>query len=228
MKCMFDVTTFGTRGDGKTLDTAAVQAAIDAAAKEGGTVLVPPGTYLCGTIHLRSRVTLHLAQGATILGSPNLSDYVAHSWGHHDDRTPFHLIFAEEESHIAITGEGTIDGNGQHFKKETRKHDWAFYAEIPMRPSPMVEISRCTDLRIENIHLTRPGGWTLHLHDCDRAVIHGITINNSIFWPNSDGIDLTGCQDTMISNCFIHTGDDAIALKTTIDSRACERITVTN
>ena len=90
----FIITDFGAIGDGQTLDSPAIQKAINAAATKGGTVVVPPGVFLCGTIHLKSRVTLHLWQGATILGSPNLSDYTEETWGHHDDRTPYHLIFA--------------------------------------------------------------------------------------------------------------------------------------
>ncbi len=224
----FDVCEFGAVGDVETMNTAAFARAVDAAGKQGGTVWVPPGTFLTGTVHLKSRVTLHLAQGAKVLGSPKLDDYAAHSWGHHDDRTPYHLIFAEDAHDVAITGEGEINGNGHHYHAPDREHDWAFFREIPMRPSPMVELSRCTNVRVENVRLRDPAGWTLHLHDCDRAFVRGVTIDNSRFWPNSDGIDLTGCHDTLVSDCFIRTGDDAIALKTTIDSRSCEHITVTN
>jgi hypothetical protein len=224
----FNVLDYGAAGDGKTINTAAFRKAVRAAAGKGGTVYVPPGTFVTGTIRLESCITLELAQGAQILGSPDLADYTRESWGHHDDRTPFHLIFAEDAHNVVITGAGEINGNGSHYHEPDRAHEWAFYREIPMRPSPMIELSRCTDVRVENVTLREPGGWTLHLHDCDRAFIRGITINNSLFWPNSDGIDLTGCHDTIISDCFIHTGDDAIALKTTIDSRTCEHITVTN
>lgn len=224
----FNVREYGAVGNGEALDTRAVQAAVDAAAVAGGTVLVPAGTYRCGTIQLRSRVTLHLAQGAVILGSGDLADYTRHTWGHHDDRTPFHLIYAEDAHDVCICGEGEINGNGHHFHEPKRAHEWAFFREVPMRPSPMVEIFRCQRVRIEGIRLRDPGGWTLHLHDCDHSQIRGITIDNSLFWPNSDGIDLTGCHDCRISDCTIHTGDDAIALKTTIDSRSCEYITVTN
>jgi hypothetical protein len=223
------ITDHGAVGNGVTLNTKAIQKAIDAAhAAGGGTVRVPAGDFLTGTIELKSRVTLHLGQGARLLGSPDLADYPARTWGHHDDRLPYHLIYASEAEHVAIRGDGVIDGNGQHFIEPGRTHEWAFHKEIPMRPSPMVEISRCRNVRVEGIRLTRPGGWTLHLHDCDRAFIRGITIDNSMFWPNSDGIDLTGCHDTMVSDCFIRTGDDAIALKTTDDSRSCEHIVVTN
>lgn len=226
---LINIQEFGAVGDGKTMNTAAFSAAIAAAAQQGGgTVYVPQGTFLTGTVRLQSNITLELDQGAKILGSPDLADYTRASWGHHDDRTPFHLIFAENAHNIAITGLGEINGNGSHFQEAERAHEWAFYREIPMRPSPMIELSRCTDVHVEQVTLRDPGGWTLHLHDCDRAFIRGITINNSLFWPNSDGIDLTGCHDTIISDCYIHTGDDAIALKTTLDSRSCEHITVTN
>ncbi len=225
----WDITDYGAVGDGETINTEAFARAVSAASSAGGgTVHVPAGTFLTGTVELASRITLQLAQGARILGSPDLADYTAHRWGHHDDRTPYHLIIAEDAHHVTITGEGEINGNGRHFQQADRPHEWAFYKEIPLRPSPMVELSRCTDVHVENVCLKDPGGWTLHLHDCDRAFIRGITIDNSLFWPNSDGIDLTGCHDTIISDCFIHTGDDAIALKSTIDSRSCEHITVTN
>jgi len=93
----FHVTDFGAIGDGLALDTAAVQAAIDAAGKQGGRVIVPPGTFKCGTIVLRSRVTLQLEQGAVIAGSTNLGDYITRVWGHHGDITPWHLILAEAQ-----------------------------------------------------------------------------------------------------------------------------------
>ena len=224
----FNITDYGAVADGQTINTRSIQDAIDAAAESGGTVHVPAGTFMTGTIELRSHITLELARGSVLLGSPELSHYTAHRWGHHDDRTPYHLVFAEDAHHIAITGDGQIRGNGQHFHEPQRAHEWAFYREIPMRPSPMVEISRCRHVRVTHVHLCDPAGWTLHLHDCDGALIHGITIDNDLFWPNSDGIDLTGCHDTVVSDCIIRTGDDAIALKTTSDSRSCEYITVTN
>lgn len=224
----FNLLDYGAVGDGTHLNTAAFAAAIAAAAGAGGIVRVPSGVFLTGTVRLRSGVTLDLAPGAKILGSPHLADYERATWGHHDDRTPYHLILAENARDIAITGAGEINGNGRHYQQPDRAHEWAFYREIPLRPSPMIELSRCVGVRVETVSLRDPGGWTLHLHDCDRAFIRGLTIDNSLFWPNSDGIDLTGCHDVLISDCHIRTGDDAIALKTTTDSRSCEYITVTN
>ncbi len=224
----YRVKDFGAAGDGTTLDTRAIQQAVDAAATEGGRVILGPGCYLSGTIELKSRVTLYLAQGAKLLGSPDIQQYATHTWGHHSDRTPWHLVYAHQAENIVICGEGTIDGNGRGFWQDARAHDWAFWVEKPGRPTPMIELSQCRDVRVENIRLTTPPGWTLHLHDCDRAKIRGVTIDSTLFGPNSDGIDLTGCHDVMVSDCYIHTGDDAIALKTTEDSRSCAYITVTN
>lgn len=224
----FLVTDFGAVGDGVALDTRAVQAAIDEASKRGGRVIVPPGTFRCGTIVLRSRVTLQLEQGAVIAGSTNLGDYITRIWGHHADITPWHLILAEDAENIVITGEGTIDGNGPSFWLPGRAHDWDFWKTTHNRVSPMVELVRCRQVRIENVTLRNSAGWTLHLHDCDHAQIRGLTIRNTMFGPNTDGIDLTGCHNVTVSDCDIVTGDDAIALKTSEYSRSCEQIAITN
>jgi hypothetical protein len=97
-----------------------------------------------------------------------------------------------------------------------------------MRPSPLVEITNCRDVRISDVTISNPPGWTLHVHDTDRLFIRGVRINANLFGPNNDGIDLTGVHDACVSDCYIRAGDDAIALKTTVDSRSCENITVTN
>lgn len=92
----------------------------------------------------------------------------------------------------------------------------------------MIEIVRCREVMIERIRMEKSAGWTLHLHDCDHARIEGITIRNTPFGPNVDGIDLTGCQDVIIHGCDIDTADDAIALKTSKYSRSCERIAISD
>jgi hypothetical protein len=231
MSTLFSIMEHGAVPDGHTINTTAIQSAIDAAhAAGGGRVLVPAGVFLTGSVFLKSRVVLDLSAGATLLGSPNLEDYTFVSWGHHQDRTPWHLINAQGQDNIAIIGYGEIRGNGPAFWKPGRPHEFAFWEEAGegKRPSPMVEISDCRDVRIENVTIGDAAGWTLHLHDTDRAVITGVRIDSDLFGPNSDGIDLTGARDITISNCIIKAGDDAIALKTTIDSRSCEYVTVTN
>ncbi len=223
------ITRHGAVADGATNNAAALNAAIGAAhAAGGGRVVVPAGTYLSGTVRLRTGVTLHLEEGAVLLGSPRIGDYETRVWGHHNDITPWHLILAEDCERIALTGPGTIRGNGPAFWHPERPHAWHFWKEKLQRVSPMVELVRCRHVRIEGVRLEESAGWTLHLHDCDHCRIEGITIRNTPFGPNCDGIDLTGCRDTIIHGCDIDTADDAIALKTSEYSRSCERIAISD
>ena len=223
------ITDRGAVADGTTLNTTAINRAIaEQSAAGGGRVVVPRGTFLTGTVELKSGVELHLEEGAIILGSTVLTDYVTRIWGHHNDITPWHLILAEDCERIAITGPGAIRGNGQAFWQQPRKGEWHFWKEKLERVSPMVEIVRCRHVLIERVRIEDSAGWTLHLHDCDRIRIEGITIRNTPFGPNADGIDLTGCQDAIIHGCDIDTADDAIALKTSEYSRSCERIAISD
>lgn len=248
---MLNVSEYGARGDGATLDTQAIQAALDAAgARGGGVVTAPPGVYLCGTLFLRSNTTLHLAAGATILGSTRLGDYVTMTWGAAGDRTPWHLIVAKDVHNVRICGQGTIDGNGPAFWEPTVPlpgGDGSPLTVVPareptaergplcwikhienQRPSPMIEITNCQDVRVEDVLITNSAGWCLHLHDSDRCLVRGITLTTNLMGPNNDGIDVTGCRDVIISDCNISCCDDAVCLKNTPDSRHSERITVTN
>ena len=211
---VFDPRVLGAVGDGKVKDTLAVQRAIDTcAAAGGGVVYLGPGTYLCGTIVLKSNVTLYLEAGATILGSPDIKDY-----------QPNHLIFASGAQNVGLAGPGKVDGQGSAFWVHTPRApipenklwsdavhlDWT---HTPKHPSPMVEFENCTDVRISDVFLCNAPGWTLRPFDCDRVIIQGIVIKNPVYGPNTDGIDPTGCQDLLISDCIIDTGDDAICLK---------------
>ena len=223
-----NIKSLGAVGDGKKLNTTIIQKALDQASAAGGRVIVPAGTYLTGTLFIKSNTVLELDPKATLLGSTRLADYTAMTWGHHEDRTPWHLLVAKDAENITITGSGTIDGQGPAFWEKERKHDWAFYKEIEERPSPMVEIQNCKRVTISGIKMTNSAGWTLHLYDSEDVKATGLTIINSHFGPNADGIDVTGCSNVMIANNYIDTGDDAIALKTTEDSKECSYITVTN
>ena len=227
-KTTFNLLDFGGIPDGKTLNTKAIQAALNAASEANGTLIVPKGVFLTGTIFLKSNTHLELLAGSVLLGSPQIADYTKLTWGHHEDRTPWHLLVADKAKNIKISGLGSIDGNGHNFWVKERKHEWAFYTEIEERPSPMVEITDSENVIIEEITLKNPAGWCLHPFNSKNIKIDGITIANNLFGPNSDGIDIGGCQDVIISNCNISSGDDAIALKTTEDSGPCERITITN
>jgi polygalacturonase len=219
----------GAVGDGRTLNTQAIREAIERVhAAGGGRVVVPKGTFLSGTVELKSNITLHLEEGAVLLGSPDLKDYTARVWGHHNDITPWHFILAEDCENIALTGPGTIRGNGPAFWNPERKNEWSFWKEKLHRVSPMIEIVRCRHVLVERVRIEESAGWTLHGHDCDHMRIEGITIRNTFFGPNCDGIDLTGCHDVIIHGCDIATADDAIALKTSEYSRSCERVAISD
>jgi hypothetical protein len=194
---VFDVMTHGATGDGKTLDTAAIQKAIDACHRSGGGVVyLPNGEFLSGTIELKSNVVLRLSPGATLRGSPRMEDYARP-----------HLIYARGAENVAIDGGGLINGSGDAF--------WdANFRPKGRRPSPCIELVESRDIRIENIRIRNTPGWGIHPLVCDRVVIRGISIINDYRGPNTDGIDPDSTRNLMISDSYIETGDDAIVIKT--------------
>jgi polygalacturonase len=218
---------FGAKPDGRTLNTRAIQRAIDEVFQAGGgTVNVPAGTFLTGRVELRSRVTLNLEAGSTLLGSTSLGDYNAESsFAENHGANPRHLIFAQDADDVTLTGPGRIDGQGPTFWEPSGREplppdeQWADVASHSLvvrkggRPSPMLEFVNCRRLKIESVHIENAPGWTLRTVNCDQVDIHGITIKNPTVGPNTDGLDITGCQNVGISNCSIDTGDDAICLK---------------
>ncbi len=251
----FNVRDFGAVGDGVSLDTAAINKAIDACTSAGGgTVYVPPGTYLTVTVVLKSNVTLYLEAGATLLGSKRISDYVRQPQSQHpensssfardlNDAGPFHLIFARDAENVRLAGMGKIDGQGSAFwvrsgrKQPKAKDAWddviAFdWKPHPPRPSPMLEFYNCKNLHIEDVRIENSAGWTLRPIHCDNVFIRGISIKNPVYGPNTDGMDLTCCQNVFISDCLIDTGDDAICLKSENPYgeplRVSKNITITN
>ena len=239
-----DPRAFGARGDGKSLDTAPIQKAIDTlAAQGGGTVVLSPGSYLSGTVVLRSNITLQLERGATILGSPDPNDYTLppEALLALKGILSRHLIFAFQASNVAILGPGTIDGNGPHFFKPSGRSQprpeelWHDIVAGDTRRmigiSPMVDLANCTNVRVEGIRLQNTGGWTLRPTGCKSVIIRDVTIRNPINTPNTDGIDPTSCEDVLITDCDIVTGDDAICVKSNNPyggRKACSNVTVKN
>ncbi len=231
----YNILDFGAKAGGEGLNTVAIQDAINTAHKNGGgKVIIPSGTYLSGTLFLKSNVNLHVALGATLLGSPNIEDYTKMTWGHNKDRQPWHLIYADSISNMAITGLGIIDGNGKNFWEdyEKDKHGnmiiprWIKAKE--QKVSPLIDINNSEKITIKDVTVKTGGGWNIHLFNSQIATIRGVKVINNIYSPNSDGIDLTGCSDVTISDCFIKTCDDAIVIKTVEDSNESERISVSN
>jgi hypothetical protein len=194
---VFDVKSFGATGDGKTLDTVAIQKTIEACAADGGGVVYfPTGKFLTGTLTLHSNLTLRLSPAAVLLGSTNLADYPVK-----------HLLYAEGVTHVAIDGGGAIDGQGDAFFDQDMK-------PLP-RPSPLIEIWDSHDLRIEGVTVRNAPAWTIHPKNCDDVKIRGVSLLNNLRAINSDGIDIDSTRNVIISDCHIEAGDDCIVLKTT-------------
>ena len=222
-----NIVDYGAVADGKSNNANAIQMAIEAVARRGGGVVyVPPGRFLTGGIVLRSHITFHIDGGAVLLGSQKLEDYQYNPGPPVEaDANGRHLIFARDCEDVEIAGSGVIDGQGQAFwAKRGRTQpaqedlwrdviamDWR--AATPRRPSPMLEFASCTNLRIRDVTLTNPAGWTLRSVGCNSVFITGIRVRNPIYAPNADGIDVSCSQNVVISGCDIAAGDDAICLK---------------
>jgi polygalacturonase len=203
---MINIKDHGATANREAKQTAAIQSAIDAvAAAGGGTVLVPAGRYLIGTLHLRSHVTLHLDNGAHLKGSADIADYPEVEGGFTDavgQKRNRCLIYANGTTGTAITGQGTIDGSGD-----------AYGYEEDGRPF-MVRFINCKDVQVTGITLKDSPGWVSHYLGCENVLIHGITIRSRVN-GNNDGIDVDSCRRVRISDCDIDTGDDAICIKAT-------------
>ncbi|MGI4829513.1 MAG: glycoside hydrolase family 28 protein [Janthinobacterium lividum] len=219
---LYDPRNFGAKGDGKTLDSHAINAAIDACtAAGGGVVYCAPGNYLCGTVELKTNVSLYLEAGAVLLGSTDLKDYTLKAGpSPTSDAGQAHLIYARDATHVGLLGPGRVDGQGRSYwvpsdrqpAPADKRWSEARHSDLKPKPrvSPMVELVNCTNLRIESIELVGASGWTMRPINCTRVSIRDIVIRNPAIGPNTDGIDLTGCQSVVISDCVIETGDDAI------------------
>lgn len=236
---------YGAQPGGKVLNTKPIQRSIDTAfAAGGGVVTVPPGVFLTGGLVLRSRVTLHLQAGAVLLGSTDVDDYEYHAGPPQEgDANGRHLIFARDAEDLAITGLGTIDGQGAAFwhRKGRRAPTaeemwgdviaWDYEAATQKRPAPMLEFAYCRNLRIEDVTLKNAPSWTMRPVACESVYIRGIRVRNPIFAPNTDGMDITASRNVFISDCDIATGDDAICIKSENsygEMLPTKNITVTN
>ncbi len=212
-----DVRRYGAKGDGKTKDTAAVEAAIAAAAKEGGTVLFPPGTYLCGTIHLKSGVALELAPGAVIAASPEQADfdpYESLPFKPVDDRETTYsrhaLILGEGVEDVVISGTGVIDGN-----RNKRGG-----------PKP-VSFKNSRRITIRGVTVRNSPNYAISLLGCEHVNIEGVSVVNSY----ADGIDPDCSRFVRIANCYVDSHDDAICPKASQalgEPRPTEHLVVTN
>ena len=237
---VYTVNEYGAKPDGKTLNTKAIQNAIDAAAKTGGMLGFLPGTYLTGSIFLKSGVTLVIDKGVTLLGSQNIADYperptriagIEMTW-------PSALINVYQQSNVSITGEGTIDGDGKIFwdsywalRKidEPRGLRWA--SDYDARRPRLIQIFDSSDVHLGGdvkaggLQLKRSGFWTVHICYSHNIVVDGVTIRNNMDelgragrGPSTDGIDIDSSQHIEVMHADIAVNDDALCLKAGRDS----------
>jgi polygalacturonase len=205
-----DVTRCGAVGDGSTLNTTAIQKAInDCSRRGGGVVRIPEGQYVAGTLELKDGVTLRLEKDAVLLGSTNAADYRNVDAFIAGDGIPlgYALIYADGAKNIGIEGEGKIDGRGRELRDTQNPYT--------VRPFLMRWL-RCTNVSVKGVHLANPGAWTLNFYRVKGIRVDGVTIRTrNTGLMNNDGIDLDSCEDALITNCDIDSGDDAFCLKAT-------------
>jgi polygalacturonase len=228
-RALFNVRDYGAAGDGRQLDMAAINTAVEACASAGGgTVYLPPGQYLTGTIVLKSHVTLELDAGATILGSENPDDYPSFpsAWG--DPTTILALIiYAADAENITVTGRGTIDGQGAIWWHRLRLNNPKKFPPGPQTDADRAEAAklargrphlfrpvRCKDVVLEHVNIRNSAEWNVHPMLCENVRIDGVTINApATMAHNTDGINPESCRNVQILNCRIDTGDDCVTLK---------------
>ncbi len=210
---VYNVRDFGAKGDGATRDTTVVQAAIDAcAAANGGTVLVPAGDFVVGTLELKSNLTLHLATKGRLLGSGAPKDYHAGK-GIPPSNGNVVLLGAAGCENITIEGNGTIDGNGLKFWTGQGDNTGPGQSRVGAyveRPH-LIVFSKCQNVRLRDVFLTASAYHCTRVLDCERVWFDGVRIFNRVN-KNNDGFHFNNWQYVHVTNCDIKCQDDACAL----------------
>ncbi|SFM17549.1 S-layer homology domain-containing protein [Paenibacillus sp. 1_12] len=204
---VFDVKNYGAIGDGTTKDTAAIQAAIEAAAGTGGSVYLHHGTFLSGMIELKSNMTLYIDSSATLKGSTSASDYPdTHPLTYNTQLGPEAncnkaLIYANHVENVKIDGGGTIDGSGGSFSTGSE----------PTRPMAIYTVLS-NNVTIQNLYITKSSMWTVVNAETDYLIIRNLYLDVKLA-SNRDGIDIVDSWHVVIEDVTVNTGDDAICIK---------------
>jgi len=228
----YNIIDFGAKPDGITPNTTHIQSAIDKAYKNGGgRIVIPAGTFLTGSIIMRSNVELHLLVNAVLLGSTDPDHYIKlNRWKA--------LVLAEGQKNISITGPGEIDGQGRKLALHidslfyAGKIDSAMYNFIEMRPShyirpQIIEFVNCDTIEVRNVTIKNAACWVQTYDQCNNIIMDNVRVESDAYW-NNDGIDIQDCKNVRITNCFINSADDGICLKSQSPSHICDSIYIAN
>ena len=239
------ITKYGAKTDGKTLATDAIKKAIDECSKKGGgRVVIPAGEFLTGAVHLKSNVNLYISKGATLKFSMNPKDYLPIVHTRWEGMELMHLspfIYAYEQENIAVTGEGTLDGQGKSFfwkwhgnpryggdpnvisQKDARARLYEmmdkgvpveqriFGGEKDYLRPQFIQPYKCKNVLIEGVKIVDSPMWEIHPVLSENVTVRKVHINSH--GPNNDGCDPESCKDVLIEDCYFDTGDDCIAIK---------------
>lgn len=219
-----DPRSLGAKADGTSNDTAALQAAIDQAASTGQVVLLHGGTYVTGTVFLKSNVTIEIQASAVWEAIPDLEHFPFI-----DPAVPSRMdsvawrafLYAANEENIHLRGDGEIHGRGDHpvFKEDLKGND-------PRRPYGLHFVN-CRNVSVEGLRLRNSAFWMQRYLNCEGLTLRGLTVWNHAETRNNDGCDIDGCRDVVVSDCRIDSTDDALCLKSE-GAQICENIAITN
>ncbi|WFB35483.1 glycosyl hydrolase family 28 protein [Kiritimatiellota bacterium B12222] len=219
---IFNITDFGAVADSTTVNTTAIQAAVDAATQAGGgTVKVPAGTFVTGTIVLKNNVCIDLEHAATLLGSTDIVDYPQVDMPEYKFQKALGplcaLVYAEKAENIALTGSGTIDGRGNSFEFKG--------TDLEMRPRNIQFIS-CNRVKVSGLTLRNSGMWMQHYNNCEDVLVENINVYNHAN-ANNDMIDIDSCRRFTLNNMIGDSDDDGITIKST-GPAPCKDVAITN
>jgi hypothetical protein len=224
---VYNVRNYGAKGDGKTLDTVALQAAIDACTVDGGgTVLIPTGIFLIGTVELKSNVTLHIVASGKLLGSADGKQYhavdaIPLTGDHTIEDGNWALLFAVNAKNVSLEGPGTIDGQGAEFHSAVRGTPPPSGLGGNRRPYHLLAY-RCEGLAVRNVDLLDCAYHSVRIIQCKRVHLDSIYIHNRVN-GNNDGFHFISAEYVTVSNCIVKSQDDACAM-----FGSCKYITITN
>jgi len=243
LKSFFNILDYGVQIPGnqagaELLSTTGIQAAIDAASAVHGTVVIPRGTFLTGTLNLKG-VSVYLEKGAVLKGSPNIDDYPFYGFVHNEMGNVLSLLYCMDSADVSIYGEGTIDLNGCAFYDFSKRIVPG--ARIPFsqaqidectvsyekRPNQPIMFYRVNRLSVRGICIINAPCWTMSFIECQDVKITGLSIDNNLSIPNCDGMHFVCSKDIIVSGCNISSGDDCIALTGITDwNKPTERVII--